>query len=334
MNGAVGLGIALTLFAGVLSGTCMLPMKFVRRWAWENTWAVFSIVSLMLLPWSLALFIVRDLFAVYGALPISQLALPFVLGAGWGIAQVLFGISIARLGMALGYAVIIGLGSLLGTLVPIFVEKSDIIGTGRGNIIFAGLAVMIAGIGVSAWAGQLRDQTGGAPAGVKYGSALALAVVCGLMAPMLNYAFAFGQPIANEAVRFGNSREASGYAVWPVALTGGLIPNLAYSWYLLNRNRTWVRFREGSTMDPFPGAAMAILWMGAFAVYGVSAVYLGDLGTSVGWALFQIFMIMTANLAGVFTGEWRAASKQARSLLWIGLALLALATTVVAAGVR
>ena len=48
--------------------------------------------------------------------------------------------------------------------------------------------------------------------------------------------------------------------------------------------------------DVWFGCLMAVFWMGAVAIYGVASVYLGTLGTSVGWALFQIFMIMTANL--------------------------------------
>jgi multidrug transporter EmrE-like cation transporter len=62
--------------------------------------------------------------AVYAALPASVFVAPLAFGAGWGIAQVLFGLSIARLGMALGYAIIVGLGALLGTLVPLFVKNS------------------------------------------------------------------------------------------------------------------------------------------------------------------------------------------------------------------
>src|SRR5690348_13346048 len=103
------LGLLLTLLAGLLSGNCMLPMKFVRRWPWENTWLVFSVVSLVILPWTLALAVVNGVGAVYAALPSSAFVAPLAFGAGWGIAQVLFGLSIARLGLALGYAIIVGL---------------------------------------------------------------------------------------------------------------------------------------------------------------------------------------------------------------------------------
>jgi len=334
MSIEVWTGLALTVLAGLLSGNCMLPMKFAKRWPFEATWLVFSVVSLVVLPWALALALVKDVGAVYAALPAVAYVAPLGFGAGWGIAQVLFGLSIARLGLALGYAIIVGLGALLGTLVPLFVKNRNVIGTGRGTLILCGMGIMVFGIAVSAWAGKSREGGDAAPRGGSYAVALALAVLCGLMAPMLNYAFAFGQFIAEEAVRQGASREAAGYAVWPVGLLGGLIPNAGYALWLLTKNGTWKTFREPWRPDVWFGCLMGVLWMGAFAIYGVSSVYLGALGTSIGWALFQIFMIMTANLSGVLTGEWRVAPENARRGLWIGLSLLALATVVIAAGNR
>ena len=150
-------GVALTLLAGLSAGNCMLPMKFAQRWHWENLWLVFSLVSLLILPWSLALLLAGNLGSLYASLSPNQLLLPFLLGAGWGVAQVLFGLSIARLGMALGYAIIIGLGSLGGTLVPLFFQNRAILGTSNGTLILSGLAVMLTGIVVSARAGSQRE---------------------------------------------------------------------------------------------------------------------------------------------------------------------------------
>jgi L-rhamnose-H+ transport protein len=79
---------------------------------------------------------------------------------------------------------------------------------------------------------------------------------------------------------------------------------------------------------------MAALWMGAFALYGMSAAYLGSLGTSIGWGLFQIFMIMTATLSGVWTGEWRHARRRATLLVSLGLSCLTGATILLALGNR
>ena len=72
--------------------------------------------------------------------------------------------------------------------------------------------------------------------------------------------------------------------------------------------------------------------MGAFAFYGMSSTYLGSLGTSIGWGLFQIFMIMTTILSGVWAGEWKSASRTSIVLLVLGFACLTAATALLAMG--
>jgi len=57
---------------------------------------------------------------------------------------------------------------------------------------------------------------------------------------------------------------------------------------------------------------MAVLCVGAISLYGMAAVYLGPLGTSIGWGLLQIFMIMIATMSEVLTAEWRNAPRKRR----------------------
>ncbi|HTJ30376.1 MAG TPA: L-rhamnose/proton symporter RhaT, partial [Acidobacteriaceae bacterium] len=238
-------------------------------------------------------------------------------------------------GLGLAYAIIVGLGALLGTLVPLFVQHRSQV-SGRTLVeILLGVVAMILGIALSTWGGQIREDASRTKilsvSTDRYLIAVLLAILCGLMAPMLNFSFAFGQDIAHQAVLHGNSELRAGYAVWPIGLAGGFIPNIAYSLFLLRRNKSWSLFSGGSR-DIFLAALMGILWMGAFAIYGVSATYLGALGTSIGWGLMQIFMIMTAMLSGVFTGEWKHAP---RSSLWLfssGFACLVIATGLLATG--
>lgn len=324
MSNSFWVGITLILLAGVMAGDCMLPLKFNRSWRWENTWLIFSLVSLVVLPWTLALTMVHHLFQAYIELTAYQFAIPFVFGGGWGIAQVLFGISIQRLGLALAYAIVVGLGTLLGTLVPLFVQHRAQLDRSLLIQVLAGIAVMLTGVALSAWAGQIREHSQEArttsPLG-RYNVAVFVAVLCGILAPMLNYSFAFGQDIALAAVRLDNPAVRAAYAVWPIGLAGGLLPNMGYSIYLLRRNRTVVLFRS-TCPDIFWAILMAILWMGAFALYGMSETYLGRFGTSIGWGLFQVFMIMTATLSGVFTGEWRFAPRLARAVLGLSITCL------------
>jgi len=335
MAPTLSIGIALTLLAGLMAGNCMLPMKFNRTWKWENSWLVFSVVSLVIMPWMLALGLVDHLFDAYRGLSLLQLGVPFLFGAGWGVAQVLFGLSVQRLGLGLAYAIIVGLGALLGTLVPLFAQHRSQVGRPQFIEILVGVGVMVIGVSLSTWGGQIREwhQQSGPQSGPSNGyfGAVLLAILCGVMAPMLNYSFAFGQDIAQRAVNFGNTPLHSAYAVWPIGLAGGLLPNVAYSLYLLRKRASWNLFQAPSS-DVFWSILMGGLWMGAFALYGMSATYLGSFGTSIGWGLFQIFMIMTATLSGVLTGEWKGAPRRATLLLVLGLGALTGATALLAMG--
>ena len=330
MSQSFWVGIALLLVAGLMAGCCMLPLKFNRQWRWENTWFIFSLVSLVVLPWTLALSLVHNLYQAYAGLTAAEFATPILFGVGWGIAQVLFGISIQRLGLALAYAIVVGLGTLFGTLVPLFVQHRSQVDRALLMEVLSGIVIMLVGIAVSAWAGQVREHRQEAiaptsPSG-RYRAAVFVAILCGILAPMLNYSFAFGQDISAAAVRLGNPEVRAAYAVWPIGLAGGFLPNVGYSVYLLRRNRTGGLFRSKNRSDVFLAILMAIMWMGAFALYGMSTSHLGRFGTSIGWGLFQIFMIMAATLSGVFTGEWRCAPRFARALLGLSIICLGGAT--------
>jgi L-rhamnose-H+ transport protein len=315
------------MVAGILSGNCMLPSKFARKWKWENLWFVFSVVSLVILPWGLALLLVEHLFAAYRGLAAAAFVTPLAFGAGWGVAQILFGISVRKLGLGIAYAIIVGLGAVLGTLIPLFFGPPIHVPRAALIKILTGIVVMITGIALTAAGGKKRERKDGDEIRDErsYVTAVLLAILCGVMAPMLNFAFAFGQQLAQQAVLVGNSPVRAAYAVWPIALLGGFVPNVVYSAFLLRRGKSWHIFRQDRREVIWP-TLMAVLWMGAFALYGMSAVLLGTLGVSVGWGLFQSFMIITATVSGILTAEWRSASRSATTLLILGLVCLLLAT--------
>jgi len=64
-------GFLLLTIAGLMNASFTLPMKFTRRWAWENTWLVWTIFALLLLPAAVTLSTVPELVA-YIASPASR----------------------------------------------------------------------------------------------------------------------------------------------------------------------------------------------------------------------------------------------------------------------
>jgi L-rhamnose-H+ transport protein len=327
------LGVVLAMAGGVMVGNCMLPLNYLRSWRWENAWIVFSIVALLVLPWVLAFLRVPHLLSVYSHVDGSNFVMPFLYGAGWGVAQVLFGLAVVRVGMALAFAITIGLSAALGTLVPILFKDSHRLATGRGSVLWLGLLLMIAGVAACSWAGRQRET---APQAAQEGqrsymAGVLMAALAGLLAPMLNYALAFGGSFMVEALRQHAAAADAPYAVWPIALAGGAVPNLAYAVFLANRNASWTKFRP-VWPDLLLGSIMGILWMGSVAIYGTATTFLGLLGASVGWSIYQICIILTANISGWLAGEWKGAGLRLRVVLWGGLLLLGSATVAIAYG--
>jgi len=325
-------GVLLAVLGGPVVGDCMLPLKEVRVCPWECASLIFSLVSLLLVPCLVAFLVVPDWPRLYASLPLAGMLPSLLFGFGWGIAQVLFGISVVRLGMALAFTIIVGLGTVFGSLIPLVVRHRSELASGNSVLLIASCALMILGIALSGYAGQLRErpQQQGSQ---NYLAGLVIAVVSGVLSSMLNLSFAFGDPIARAGAMHGASTATAVFAVWPVALAGGLIPNLAYTIYLLLKNRTW-KFLAGTPEDASLSLLMGLLWIGAIAIYGVSTRYMGKLGDSAGWAIYQISMVLTANLTGIITGEWKSASRRSLVVLGLGVLILVLATVTTAISTR
>ena len=329
------LGVFLATLGGIMAGNCMVPLKYQRKWQWENIWVVFSLVALILLPWTLAFYRVPNLATVYAHVQFGNFVMPFLFGAGWGVAQVLFGLAVVHIGMALSFAITIGLSAALGTLVPILLQHPGVLVTGHGPVLLLGLALMLAGVLVCSWAGRRREREqqneAADTAARSYPLGVLLAAAAGLLAPMLSYALAFGDSLLLESLHFHTPRADAPYAVWPIALAGGAVPNLLYALWLLQSKKSWVNFRP-VWPEILLGAAMGALWMGSVAIYGTATTLLGLVGASIGWSIYQICIILTANVSGWIAGEWKGISRLSRLALWGGLVLLATATVAITYG--
>ena len=329
------LGIVLAVAAGLMVGNCMLPLNYLHKWRWENAWIIFTLVALVLVPWTLAFLRVPNLLSVYSSVTSASFMIPFLFGAGWGVAQVLFGLAVIRAGMALSFAITIGLSAALGSLVPILLRHPQALVTGRGLVLLLGQLLMVTGVVVCCWAGRRREREQKADAATttakSYVAGVSLAALAGLLAPMLNYALAFGDNLIHEALLQHTLRADAPYAVWPIALAGGAVPNILYPLWLLQRNKTWVNFRP-VWPEITLGMIMGLLWMGSVAIYGTATTLLGVLGASIGWSIYQICIIVMANVSGWIAGEWKGVSQGSKIILWSGLLLLAFATVAITYG--
>ena len=335
------LGLFAVLLGGVFQGSVLLPMKFTRRWQWENTWICFSTVAYLLLPWLLALLLVSHYPAMLRDVPPRVLGTTLLFGVGWGLGALSMGLGFRYLGMAVTYAIVLGLASSVGTLVPLLVLAPEQAMTRQGLTVMVGVGIALLGTGVVSRAAWERDAKKSDPeaestaqdSARKLVIGLALCISSGLLSACGNLGFAFGNLISQKAIELGAGPTGAGSAIWAVLLLPVFLCNFIYSLYLLRKNRSAQYFKAAGTGSYWGLAVvMGVLWMGGMASYGAGALALGKLGTSMGWILFMSSMIIVANILGVVTGEWRGASRKAITIMATGIAILLLAIVVVGTG--
>src|SRR6266567_2247472 len=138
-------GYLMVFAAGLFQGSFMLPLKYTRRWAWENTWLVFSSTAYLLWPWALAFLTLPHLGTVFMSTSVRSLVLVGLFGVGWGLGAVTFGLGVDKLGMALGFTVIIGLAATAGALIPLIVLSPEKLSQPQGVLTIAALALVVVG---------------------------------------------------------------------------------------------------------------------------------------------------------------------------------------------
>ena len=327
-----GIGLVMLLVAGVANASFTLPMKFARKWAWENTWLVYSIFALLVLPPAVTFLTVPDLDLTYGEVGKRVVAMIATCGFGWGFAQVFFGLAVEAIGIALSFSIILGLAAAVGSIIPLVRLHPEKIFSNVGIGVLVGVALVIAGVTVSAIAGRRRERAMGQEAEEgEMTRGLIFAILSGLGAALVNFGLAFGGPLLEAAQRNGASQVWAPNIVWLPLMLAGSIPNILYCLYLLKDNGTFSRFGEsGSFSHWFLELAMAAFWFGSTSLYGISTQKLGSWGTILGWPLFMSLIVITATVLGVVTGEWKGAGKGPLRIQMTGVAVLVLAVFVLA----
>jgi L-rhamnose-H+ transport protein len=326
MNLGIFFGAALILAGGILQGTFAVPMKYARKWSHENIWLVFCFTGMVAFPWILTAATVPSLAQVYASTAARTLWLIVLCGLLWGVGATLTGIGLRLLGIGLGFAVILGLSASVGSMVPLLVLTPEKIFSPQGIYYLVGTLVMFGGIALVAVAGSLREKAGGAqgrPAGSSFVTGLLVCIASGVLSSLLNFGYAFGAEAIENARRLGASPVwASGVAAAPTT-TGGFVANLLYCAWNMRRNHTFSRYWiPGAGGHWLLGLTMGAFWYGGLAAYGMGIFRMGAFGTVAGWSLLMGAIMVSSNVAGLATGEWRHAGRRAKGYLFAGSAVI------------
>jgi L-rhamnose-H+ transport protein len=332
------LGLLLVIVGGFMEGAFSLGLKMTPGWKFENTWGMGSLIALIFVPWPVALLTVPNLYDVYAGTPTWAIVSAILFGIGWGVGGIFWGLGVMAVGLALAISLMMGLTSVVGSAGPLLLSDPGAFLTTSGQILIAGLIIMILGVIICANAGSLRskelsDKSANAasqatsPPVYRFGIGLIFCILAGTLSSLLNFGFAVsGGPIMDSARSVGTPDIWVANAVWALVFTANFLVNFLYSVYLMVKNKTMGNlFKPGMAKNWGWAFYLGLLWPLGVVLYGIGAHKLGDFGAYAGFPLLLICSILGSNLLGALTGEWKGTSARPKSIMAVGISVLVIA---------
>ncbi|MDF9796446.1 L-rhamnose-H+ transport protein [Catalinimonas alkaloidigena] len=333
-------GVIWAIFAGLMLGLYALPEKFTKDFKYENTWSLFFLLTMFVVPLIASVALIDGFGEVFGAIPVDVLLNMSIASFLWGAGVMMWGKAINHIGLSLGFSLFIGTIILIGSLLPFLVD-----GLPPANallFILLGLLVVLLGIVANGKAGLIREQdelknaehTKSSDGKGSMATGIFIAVFGGLLATGFSYANAVGRPFLHEA------SQAQGNADWitavvvmfPIFISGGIAMTAYFAWQL-SQKRAWKYFKSSHlSKNVSLILIMAVFHYAASALFAYAAFRLGEAGNTVGYAIFNTASVITAILSGIITKEWARASNKARRMLYTGLFCMVVGVVLIAYG--
>ena len=265
------LGVIFHWIGGFCSATNFIPFRGIKRWSWEVYWIIQGFAAWIIAPSLLASLFVPHVWSILHQAYITNpgsIGYAVLWGICWGVGGITFGLAIRYLGIALGYAIALGLCAFFGTLVPPVYHRE--IGTLfhqiSGRIILLGVFVCLIGVAVNGAAGYSKENEitpeEKAEAGERdynFGKGIAIAVLAGFMSSFFAFGLDAGKPIAAlakaELLADGKLDLWANLPVLIVVLLGGFCTNFIWSSILIFQNGSRRQFAGEPGINPMRAAA-------------------------------------------------------------------------------
>jgi L-rhamnose-H+ transport protein len=264
------LGVIFHWIGGFCSATNFIPFRRIKRWSWEVYWIIQGFAAWIIAPTLLASIFVPHLWSILGRAyhtDPSSIYYAILFGVLWGVGGITFGLAIRYLGIALGYAIALGLCAFFGTLVPpvFHGEIGSLLHQTSGRIILIGVFVCLVGVAVNGAAGYSKENEitpeEKAEAGERdynFGKGIAIAILAGFMSSFFAFGLDAGKPIAalakTELLAAGKLDLWANLPVLIVVLLGGFVTNFIWSSILIFQNGSIRQFAGEPGINPMRAA--------------------------------------------------------------------------------
>jgi len=336
-------GIFLNVIGSFAASSFYLAFKKVNNWSWESYWLVNGFFCWIIVPWTIAALTIPDLLIIIREASPQNLFWTLIFGICWGIGSLTFGLSLRYLGISLGMALVLGLTTVFGTLVPpIFMGKFlSLVQSISGQVTIAGLVVCLAGIVFTGWAGVSKESEQSSEEKQKYikdfnfRKGLIVAILSGIMSACFAFAIEASKPIADVAVSHGASELWKNNVGLVIIMGGCFISNVVLCIFMNFKNKSagdYVNRRSAPIGTNYLFSALAgfIAYM-EYLFYGMGITKMGKTDF-VSFSIHLAFIIVFSTMLGLITHEWKGSSRRTMQLIFIGILVLIISSVVMGYG--
>jgi L-rhamnose-H+ transport protein len=344
------LGVIFHAIGGFAAGSFYAPCKRIKGWAWETYWLILGVFAWIAAPVLTALIVMPNFPEVFAAVPPMVIFWSYFFGVLWGIGGLTFGLSMRYLGISLGVSVALGFCAMFGTLIPPAYEQFfgdgssdnptfvELLTTTPGQVTLIGIGVCLIGIIICGKAGLMKEK--GLSAEEKsesikefnFSKGIVVATFAGILSACMAFGFKAGAPIQTMTVKMGVTPVLSNIPLLVVILLGGFTTNCFWCLRLSFKNKTYTDYSTAPkghlSLNYMLCMIAGILWYLQFFFYGMGETQMGKYGFA-SWTLHMAFIIVTSNVVGLLTKEWKGSDKKTIRCLLAGIAVLILSTIIV-----
>ena len=242
-------GFGLVFFAAICVGAFAVPLRLRRRYELENMWGLAYLVGIIVIPLLAAQMVLPDWSSVLRSAG-ADTVLAASFGVLWGIGSVTFALGISAVGLSLGSALIGGITTASGSVIPLVKRWHTVPGEARA-LVLLGIVLCLVGVAFFGRAGILRERSAVSdrptpsathPTGTVFLLGLVWCIPSGLFSACANLGFDFAEPISREFVRMGVHPAFASLGRWLPVYWGGYASVLIFCGARLVKRRTWTHF--------------------------------------------------------------------------------------------
>ncbi|AKP72847.1 hypothetical protein [Piscirickettsia salmonis] len=279
--------------AGAMNGSFVTPSRYIKTFSYSVLWLIYSFIGLIVTPWA-ALFMTTNIHLTdYQKLTGYVSVMLIIGGLVFGFGQIALINAIRRVGLALSFAVNLGVGVALGSLFTFF-YKAQGVQLIHSILIISAVFLIVIGLIMYYFSFNIEKR--------KNKNSFYMGWMCaftaGLASGFQNVVFIIA--ISNSSYFSG----ANLFWVWPPFLSvAGLITGAYFLFNALNYDKESCINKNLYNLqlllkNLFLITVMGILFTGSLALYSLGMYGVDHKGQVIGWPIFIVLIILSSQLWG------------------------------------